>query len=159
MLTKALEGSRMFAIAMAPPHETPQKPMPIVGLGLITTCVLQKDGTSNLMLAGVRRVRLLNVLHETPFQAHAIEPTDSIYDIKGPEEAVIQELLGICEARILETQKPILEMLKALKNLDQLTNQMCSLFIESAEARHELMQTLSMQTRIEILRKTLIHPL
>ena len=79
------------------------------------------------MLAGVKRVRLLNVLHETPFQAHAIEPTDSIHDVKEPEEAAIQELLGICEARIPETQKPILEMLKALKNLDQLLIQLLCL--------------------------------
>ncbi len=119
---------------------------------MITTCVKQKDGTSNLMLAGIQRVRLLNAACKTPFQAHVIELADSIHDVEEPVESVIQELIGICKTRIPKTEKPILEMLKALKNLDQLTDQMCALFIEPADARHKLMQTLSLKNRIHTLR-------
>ncbi len=52
MLTEALEGSRMFAIAMKPTPEAPENPMPLAGLDLITACVKRKDGTSNLVPLG-----------------------------------------------------------------------------------------------------------
>ncbi len=158
MLAEALEDSRMFAIAMAPPQETPNTPMPIVGLGMVTTCVQQKDGTSNLLLTGIQRIRLLNVLHETPFQAHSIEPVNSINDTIEPEEIVIRELIDICESRIPEAQHQVLEMLKELKLLDELTNQICTLFIASSNARHELMQTLSLRARVDKLKRLLTPP-
>ena len=113
MLAEALEDSRMFAIAMAPPQETPNTPMPIVGLGMVTTCVQQKDGASNLLLTGIQRARLLKVLHETPFMAHSIEPVDSISDIAEPEEIVIRKLIDICEARIPEAQHKFLKRSKS----------------------------------------------
>ena len=158
MLAKALECSRMFAIAMSPPQETPDNPMPIVGLGMITTCVQQKNGTANLMLTGIQRVRLLNVIHETPFQSHFIEPVNSINDTVEPEEVIIRELLDICESRIPKAEYQVLEMLKELKVLDQLTNQICTLFIKSANARHELMQTLSLRARADKLKRILTPP-
>ena len=158
MLAKALECSRMFAIAMAPPQETPENPMPIVGLGMITTCVQQKNGTANLMLTGIQRIRLLNVLHETPFQAHSIEPVNSINDTIEPEKFIIQKLIDICESRIPEAQHQALETLKELKSLDQLTDQICALLVESANARHELMQTLSLRARVDILKRLLTIP-
>ena len=153
MLADALEGSRMFTIAMKPPQD-----MPVAGLGLVTTCVEQEDGTSNLMLLGIHRVRLLNILQETPFQAHAIEIVDTINDLKEAEEPVFQELLEICEARISEEQNPVLEMLRSQETLEQLTDHISALFIDSAEDRNQLMQTMSLQIRIDELRKLISHP-
>ena len=154
MLTEALEGSRMFAIAMKPTPEAPENPMPLAGLDLITACVKRKDGTSNLVPLG-GRVGLINILHETPFQAHAIEPTDTINDLDEPEKSVSQKLIRCCEARIPDKQNEVLNMLKVLRTLVQLTDQICAIFIKSDKERNRLMQTLRLKTRIETLRKPL----
>ena len=61
MLAEALEGSLIFTIAMKPPQDMPGGKRHASGrTGLVTTCVKQEDGTSNLMLLGIYRVRRLS---------------------------------------------------------------------------------------------------
>ena len=71
MLRKALEGSRMFAVAM----ETPARPTARVGgLGLIRSCVQQEDGTSHLVLQGLARIKLDHLVQVHPYVIASPEP-------------------------------------------------------------------------------------
>lgn len=62
MLRFALEEDRAFCIAMIRPGReewvTPDDFVHVAGLGLIRACVARQDGTSNLVLQGLSRVRL-----------------------------------------------------------------------------------------------------
>lgn len=62
MLRYALEEDRAFCIAMVRPGVeewvTPDDFMHLAGLGLIRACVAREDGTANLVLQGLARVRL-----------------------------------------------------------------------------------------------------
>jgi Lon protease-like protein len=78
MLAEALEGNRLFAIAGLDPlrAEEPDQvepPFPIAGLGVIRACHENADGTSNLVLQGLARVRCRAILSEEPYRRCAIE--------------------------------------------------------------------------------------
>ncbi len=72
MLAHALQGDRMFCVALMKPgveeaisprdfHET-------AGVGLVRACVGHDDGTSHLVLQGLARVRLESFVQEQPFR-------------------------------------------------------------------------------------------
>jgi ATP-dependent Lon protease len=78
MLADVLNGNRLFAVAGLDPEraEEPDQvepPFPIAGLGVIRACHENADGTSNLVLQGVARVRCRAILSEDPYRRCAIE--------------------------------------------------------------------------------------
>ncbi|MSU37398.1 MAG: hypothetical protein EXS36_20330 [Pedosphaera sp.] len=94
MLRAALAGERMFAIAMQRPGFRAESPCPIACLGLIRASVENPDGTSNLILQGVTRIRLKRIINYKPFRQYRIEllaPT--------PKESLIVDAL---RSRVLE---------------------------------------------------------
>lgn len=73
MLTDALNSHRMFSVAMQRPGSSQERPHSIAGLGLIRASVENKDGTSNLILQGIARVRLRQTLRYKPYRVQNIE--------------------------------------------------------------------------------------
>jgi len=78
MLADALNGNRLFAVAgldLARAEEPDQlEPLfPVAGLGVIRACHENPDGTSNLVLQGVARVRCRAILSEEPYRRCAID--------------------------------------------------------------------------------------
>jgi ATP-dependent Lon protease len=72
MLKHALSESRMFCIGtrLEPGGEV----MPVSTAGLIRACVTNEDGTSQLLLAGLHRIRFTGWKQEKPFGIARIEP-------------------------------------------------------------------------------------
>ncbi len=79
MLADALAGNRMFAIGMAKDGagEEPANFEAFGGIGLVRACVQQEDGTSQLVLQGLCRVRFYGEVDERPYRWSAIEPLPS----------------------------------------------------------------------------------
>jgi Lon protease-like protein len=71
MLAYALERHRMFCVGHIRPGITEANGLrdlfPVSGIGLIRASVGSEDGTSNLVLQGLARVRLLELAQEKPF--------------------------------------------------------------------------------------------
>src|SRR6266481_7024202 len=71
MLEHALNHHRMFSVALIKPQHaqwrSPQDFFHIAGVGLIRACVGRGDGTSNLILQGLERVRFTSFEQEAPF--------------------------------------------------------------------------------------------
>ena len=119
MLAKALESSRMFAVAMEQPG---QPTSPVGGLGLIRSCVTQPDGTSNLILQGVARVRLHHLVQIRPYVIAAPEPVEDTQP-QPPSDTVVRDALV---AKILEhldkveipSEAGLGEMKKFLRHLE-----------------------------------------
>ncbi len=74
LLAASLEGHRMFIIAMARPGVSRESPLPLAGLGLVRASVENEDGTSNLVLQGLTRVRLGKVTRYKPYREMKFEP-------------------------------------------------------------------------------------
>lgn len=76
MLTLALETDRMFCIGSIPRNADDRDDdgiRPISTAALIRACVTQADGTSNLILQGVRRIRIARWHQREPFRIAEIE--------------------------------------------------------------------------------------
>jgi ATP-dependent Lon protease len=71
MLEDSLTGSRMFAVSGT---DASGSPLPVGTVGLVRACVRQPDGTANLLLQGLRRVRLTRMPDTTPYLTAKPEP-------------------------------------------------------------------------------------
>jgi len=72
MLADALEGDRMFSVAMQKPNCQRESPVPVAGLGLVRVSVSHRDGTSHLVLQGLARVELLEAVRYKPYRVQRI---------------------------------------------------------------------------------------
>ncbi len=100
MLEDALEGNRMFCLAMNQPGSSRERPCEVAGLGMIRVSHHNPDGTSNLVLQGISRVRLGKAVKYRPYRLHEIEPI-------APEEAdtvvvdaLVERTLDLVDARL-----------------------------------------------------------
>jgi len=78
MLEDVLQGNRFFAVAALDPAraEEPDQvepPYGIAGLGMVRASHENADGTSNLIVQGVARVRFRGIVSETPYRRCALE--------------------------------------------------------------------------------------
>ena len=78
MLEDVLQGNRFFAVAGLDPARAlePNEMEPafaVAGLGMVRASHENADGTSNLILQGVARVRFRAVVGETPYRRCALE--------------------------------------------------------------------------------------
>ena len=69
----------------------------IATVGLIRACVASDDGTSNLILQGLQRVRFTGFKHETLFPVAQIEALDSIVSSTVKTEALGAKVLELYE--------------------------------------------------------------
>src|SRR5947209_2715478 len=78
MLAHALAHDRMFSIALLKPKRndwhSPEDFRDVATVGLIRACVGRGDGTSNLILQGLQRVRFVSFEQAQPFPIARIEP-------------------------------------------------------------------------------------
>ena len=81
MLDLALSEHRMFCVALMKPQrqhwQSTDDFFHVAGVGLIRACVGRGDGTSNLILQGLRRVRFAAFEQSSPFPIAQIEPLES----------------------------------------------------------------------------------
>ncbi len=155
MLRKALEGPRMFAVAM----EDPDRPASRVGgLGLIRSCVQQADGTSNLVLQGLARVRLEHLIQVQPYVIASPEPVEEPQP-SPPSETVVREALA---AKILEhlekieepSEAGLGEMKKFLRHLEDhhaLVDLVAGCFLRDPASRQKILETACLTDRLRLL--------
>jgi Lon protease-like protein len=156
MLQEALEGSRMFAVVLD--SETSPNPSRVGGLGLIRTCVRQADGTSNLILQGIARVRLDHVVKNHPYLIASPEP------MEDPEESTPQSLATqeSLVAKILEQVEkidtpvtPALEemkdFLKYLEDPHAFVDLVAGSFVKTPTTRQIILQSPRITERLRLL--------
>src|SRR5207248_2676375 len=92
MLDHALNHHRIFSVALVKPDRTewqsPADFFHIAGVGLIRACVGRGDGTSNLILQGLERVRFTSFAQAAPFPIATIETLESESETSVETEAL-----------------------------------------------------------------------
>ncbi len=78
MLRDVLKGSRVFCLAGQNDREAEQSgafepPFPIATVGMVRASHQNDDSTSNLVLQGLTRVRIIEILREEPYRLARIE--------------------------------------------------------------------------------------
>src|ERR1700745_2356417 len=81
MLEHALDQHRMFSVTLIKPScpdwREPEDFFHVAAVGLIRACVERSDGTSNLILQGLQRVRFTGFAQEIPFPIAEVEALES----------------------------------------------------------------------------------
>lgn len=75
-LSDALESNRFFSVAQRVDGNAQDEAASVAGLGLIRASVTNSDGTSNMILQGVARVRLGPPAQEREYPYHRVVPLE-----------------------------------------------------------------------------------
>ncbi len=150
MLADSLRENRMIGIA----HSTDDTTLdPFASLGVIRACVANPDGTSNLVLQGLARIRLSNIA-TTPYpQAdyHILpEPEDSTED----HEDLHLRILSISIRKLVKGQlapESFEDYLVALRDASQFTDAVSAAFVGDPIRRREILLERDIHRRLKLL--------
>ncbi len=159
MLDDALGTGRMMAMAM-PRDEEEREMESIAGAGLVRACIRNADGTSNLILQGVSRVRIAGWEQEEPYRVARIEPLESVRAPDGDMTesaamaAQVTRLHALC-ARFREQgiELPVQfeAYLNQITNIGVITDLVASTLVSDPAVRQRLLEELDISKRLEKL--------
>jgi Lon protease-like protein len=153
MLRHSLESQRMFAVALPNTASSPKwEPSRIAGVGLIRACVDKPDGSSNLILQGVSRVRFTDFVQEKPFYVGRIEiltteESDAL-EVEALSVKVLEMIGTMQEAGQIEAEG-ILKFLRDISDYDALADIVTYSFVESMTRKQEILETLNLRQRLQ----------
>ena len=158
MLAQCLAGSRMFCVAPAKPgvEEVADTDdfFHVAGCGLVRACVGREDGTSNLILQGLARVRFTGFAQEKPFPIARIEAVPSEEGQLVESEALGAKVLELCE-QFKERGVQLPSQMIQLANLDMLADLVAHTFLSNPFQRQKLMEEPFVPARLRLLIKYL----
>lgn len=178
MLRHALDGERVFAVAMQKPGNPKGTPSNVAGLGLIRAAVTHPDGSSHLVLQGLARIELTKTIRQRPFRLEEFRLlktkrndtmvvdalTEKVLDLvserfkKGFPSPMLNQLLktdtqGEKTSTNAASLDNIIEYLGQLENPDQLADLVSCTLLSTASQRQVILETVDLELRL----KHLIH--
>ncbi|MDA0348260.1 MAG: LON peptidase substrate-binding domain-containing protein [Verrucomicrobia bacterium] len=160
MLQSSLKGHRMFAVAgldkskieFAVEREPAHK---IATLGIIRGCRTQQDGTSQLILHGLARIRLDEIYDEKPYREAEITPLESTQKIEKSELLKKQSQLLTLVKQLAQSndQFPIdlLKFMESLEDPENFVDMVAYSMISDAELKQSVLNTLVVEDRFDLL--------
>jgi Lon protease-like protein len=159
MLEHALQRDRMFSVALTKPScpewHAPEDFFHFATVGLIRACVGRGDGTSNLVLQGLHRVRFKSFEQETPFPVAKIDIVESTDNAATVEtEALGEKVLELYrKLKRAERQLPpkVDRYLEQLGDLEMLCDLVASTFVDDPLRRQRILEEYSLNQRLRLL--------
>jgi Lon protease-like protein len=158
MLEHALHAHRMFSVALLKPQRSQWKSTDdffhIAGLGLIRACVGRGDGTSNLILQGLQRVRFSGFEQNAPFPIARIEPLEADGSVSVETEALgakVIELYSKLKTAGRQLPEKVDAYLSHLNDMEMLADLMAATFVNDPLRRQELLEELSLNRRLRLV--------
>lgn len=158
MLQFALENDRMFCVAQMKPGisdaDSEDQFFHTAGIGLIAASHTQADGTSNLMLHGLARVRFQGFVQERPFRIAHIAPLVPVAGGSKESVQLASELQGLClKIRVngAPLPEPFLEMLEKVSDAEDLANSIAHGLIGDGLKRQEILEEEDAAARLRML--------
>lgn len=154
MLAEALASHRMFAVGMPDASLGGRRPRAVAGLGIIRACVEQEDGTSNLILQGVARVRFDTFSRTSPLFEGKPEPMPTAGSLSEGGWVVlrrlVEEVLGMAGCRV-QLPEGLAGFLREMEDADMLADLMAGTFLQDPHQRQEILETPAIELRVERL--------
>lgn len=157
MLEHALKEHRMFCVTLIDPRlaewHSVRQFKHIATVGLIRACVGLGDGTSNLILQGLQRVRFTQFLQEKPFPIARLEPLPSVDADTEQVQALGSQVLAFYDRfKKMGHQLPakLDDHLSNLSDPETLADLMAATFISDASRRQRLLEELSVAARLRL---------
>jgi Lon protease-like protein len=157
MLRWCLERDRLFCVALRKP-EAPdslaENFVPVGGVGLVRACVGAEDGTSNLILQGLARVKFGNLLQAEPFRIAEIREFASDCPNLVEAEALGTKVVEICETlpeKGRELPVALVEKLRHVTNPELLADIVTQTFVRDPTQQQRLLEEASVSERMRML--------
>lgn len=114
MLKEALETDRMFVVAMQRPDSTAEEPCSVAGLGVVRYSIERPNGSSDLVLQGVARVRLTAAVQEKPYRRYRLSPLATKSKGGLTLDALVSRCVELIDARVKQGFAVPQELLKQI---------------------------------------------
>ena len=158
MLEYALNHHRMLSVALVKPEraewKSPDDFFHVAGVGLIRACVGRGDGTSNLILQGLERVRFTAFEQEAPFPVATIESleSDSVSSVETEALAAkVLELYSALKGNGKQLPAKVDRYLSDLGDPEMLADLVASTFISDPLRRQHVLEELSVNQRLRLM--------
>ena len=158
MLAHALRENRMFCVALVKPQRTewksPDDFFHIAGIGLIRACVGRGDGTSNLILQGLQRVRFRGFEQDAPFPIARIEPLESKSASSVETDALgakVLELYSKFKDNGRQLPEKVDRYLSHLSDAEMLADLMAATFINDPLRRQQVLEEIAVNQRLRLV--------
>jgi Lon protease-like protein len=158
MLEHTLQQHRMFCVTLIKPScpdwHAPEDFFHLATAGLIRACVERGDGTSNLILQGLQRVRFAGFEQEEPFPIASIDAVESRDPTTVETEALgakVLELYGSLKHERRQLPAKLDRYLSELRDLEMLADLMASTFVNDPLRRQRLLEERSVNQRLRFL--------
>jgi Lon protease-like protein len=158
MLEHALQRDRMFSVTLIKPScpewHAPEDFFHFATVGLIRACVGRGDGTSNLVLQGLHRVRFKSFEQKTPFPVAKIDIVESTESATVETEALGEKVLELYrKLKRAGRQLPpkVDRYLAQLGDLEMLADLVASTFVEDPLRRQRMLEESSVNQRLRLL--------
>ena len=158
MLEHALQRDRMFSVTLIKPScpqwHAAEDFFHVATVGLIRACVGRGDGTSNLVLQGLHRVRFKSFEQETPFPVAKIDVLKTTIARSIETEALAEKVLELYQKlKRAERQLPpkIDRHLAQLGDVEMLCDLVASTFVEDPLRRQQMLEESSVNQRLRLL--------
>ena len=153
MLEEALGDCRMLAMAM--PRDKEEREVELIaGAGLVRACIRNEDGTSNLILQGVSRVRFSGWEQTEPFRIARIEPVESSEGDQENIESRVTQLHALCarfKEQGIELPSQFEAYLNQITNIGVITDLVASTLVADSRVRQMLLEEVEIPKRLEKL--------
>jgi len=153
MLDEALGDCRMLAMAM-PRDKEEQEVEEIAGAGLVRACIRNDDGTSNLILQGVARVRFTGWEQKEPFRIATIEKLPSREGDQENLDIQVTRLHALCsrfKEQGIELPSQFEAYLNQITNIGVITDLVASTLVADSRVRQMLLEEVEIPRRLEKL--------
>src|SRR5947207_8273924 len=158
MLNHALRYHRMLCVTLIrtsrPEWLAPEHVFHTASVGLIRACVGRGDGTSNLILRGLDRVRFTGFEQVTPFPIATIDrlETDSVSSVETDAlGAKVLELYSKFKGDTRKLPPKVDQYLSDLGDPEMLADLMASTFVSDPLRRQQVLEELSVNDRLRLV--------
>jgi Lon protease-like protein len=162
MLTEVLATNRLLAVAGLRPAAAPAGEEPlhrVAGIGIIRACQKNSDGTSNLLVQGLCRVAITEIVADAPFRRIRIRPLVSEPGAAAAENersrAELARLLGVKLKLAEENHRELTAFLKTVDDPETYVDIAAFSLCQSPALKQKLLETLDVHRRLALFSRRL----
>ena len=158
MLARALDDNRMLCVALVKPERqqwrTSADFFSVSTVGLIRACIGRSDGTSDLILQGIRRVKFSDFEQEAPFPIARIKALKTRANPTVETDALATKVVELY-TRLKSSERALPEKidryLGEMSDPEMLADLIASTFVSGATRRQQLLEELDLNNRLRLL--------
>ena len=158
MLRDVLATNRLFAIAgmdmKAAEAGENEPPYRIASLGIVRACQKNDNGTSNLLLQGLCRVEITEIVSDAPYRRVRIKPLTSEPGATGEEnEELRRQLARLLNVKLKLSANGTAEMatfLKTVHDPEAFVDIAAFSLCENMKLKQRLLETLDVHDRLQL---------